>query len=152
MAARRFGYIRTEVDQAWAPVRYLLFYAAIVVILSLCSSLADLLLRGAAGTEPPPGGGLAEYLLYYVIIGYPLFLLSLPYNFAVNRWKPGPAVRYTLTVLLLLFAGYCIERRFHFGFYIGKERPLKNFCVLLLAGILVEALRDAVLRVRYPHR
>ena len=131
-------------------IRYIVFYLSVIYFLSLYSYLLDWVFYNISyGTFRDYRYSPIQYIFYYIIIGYVLFPLSIIYNYFINRLKPQ---KNHIRILIGLFAtiafGFLLSNEGHFGYYIGKYRPLKNTLVLALTGISVEFLRILVVRIR----
>ena len=94
-----------------------------------------------------------EYMGYYMIMGFWLFPTTLMYNYIINYHMPiNMFVRMLACIILLLIFCGTIDERFHFGYYIGKYRFLKNIIAIIVTGILVELLRNWVVSIRMGNR
>ena len=141
-------------EQAYVIVRYLLFYCCLITVLSLVSYFLDLYFcRYDFGHECNYGYSAIQYFPYYIIIGFFIFPFSFIYNFLVNKLPQGfHFSKFIFGILLTLIIGYFMNHRYHFGYYIGEYRPLKNFIAMILSGILIEIIRFLVVRSRYRTR
>ena len=130
-------------------VRYALFYCAVIFILSFYSYLLDFLFYkidygSIAGVNYPP----FQYMIYYIIYGFMVFPLSLLYNYTINYFNPPLPLKFAYAIISCIIAGAVLSRNFHFGYYIGEYRPLKNIIVLMLTGVTIEILRKYVVKGR----
>jgi len=129
-------------------IRYLLFYAALVLVLSLTSFILDLVFYSISYGYTPSYSPF-QYIPYYVIYGYLIFPLALLYNYFVNHILPvNEYARIMAGVFFCLMLGVLLNIRYRFGEYIGEYRPLKNLIALIVSGVLIELLRIWVVKER----
>lgn len=130
-------------------LQYLLFYGCLLVCTSVVSFLLDVLFyRLDYGSSASVYYTPLDYILFFAIVGYWLFPLSLIYNYAVNELRPSSVSRVIGCTLLLLFAFLLIRTNYEFGHYIGQYRQLKNMLTAVLSGLAVECIRNKIVSVR----
>ena len=143
-----------EKDKKFAKrmIQYLLFYAALVFVLSLTSYILDLVFYFISYGYTP-GYSPFQYIPYYVIYGYFIFPLALAYNYFVNHILPiNVYARIMAGVFFCLMLGILLNIRYRFGEYIGEYRPLKNVIALIISGVLIELLRMWVVKERVKRK
>ncbi len=147
------GYSEKEKKDGWIWIRYLLFYLSYLSILSLISSVLDNILYDWLFKRGDRSNGVVAYFLFYLIMGYIIFPVSIAYNYFINNLVPKKnLVRLILGPVAALLAGFFLTIDFDFGSYINEYRELKNIVAVVLSGFLVEVLRIFVVHLRYQAR
>lgn len=149
-AKNRTRGLAEEKDKKAATIlwRYILFYLSVIYFLSLYSYALDLLFYKLdyGDTYVYPYNG-AQYVLYYVIIGYMIFPLSLLYNYGINHlFSKRNYARILIALFVAIALGFVIGDKA--GYYIGEYRLLKNLLAFTLTAVSVELLRIWVVKLR----
>jgi hypothetical protein len=134
--------------------RYVLFYCCVITVLSFVSYILDLFFfHYDFGDKYVYRDNPLTYYLHYIIMGYFILPLSLTYNYQINKLPAGLTFKKIIfSVLFTLTIGYLLNRRYHFGYYIGEFRVLKNIIAMILSGIIIEIIRFYVVRNRYRNK
>lgn len=141
---------KRDKELAWVYVRYILFYLAFIFVLSLSTFTMDwifslLYLKHGSFRTP-----VFQYVFFYMILGIGILPFSVLYNYIVNNLLPPHNIVRILggTIIVLLF-GALLSMGYDWGYYLGKNRVLKNIIAQALSGILVELLRIWVVKSRW---
>jgi hypothetical protein len=146
----RFSKEEIEKDRiiTWKIIRYLLFYLACIVVLSIYSYLFDLIF-GSKFNEKKLYYTWLQYVVYYIIAGWIAFPLSFGYNYMINHViSPNYLWRIATGVFSFVLFGFICTRGLKFGYYIGPYRELKNLLALALSGLSIELIRIIVIKIR----
>jgi hypothetical protein len=131
-------------------IQYMYFYFAVLTVLSLSSYVLDSVFHkvehsnfGQDYFSPFEGLG------FFMFIGFWIFPLSFFYNFIININQPvNIGLRILICIAFLALAFYLIEHNYNFGYYIGKYRQIKNVITVLISSVLIELIRDRVVKRR----
>lgn len=131
-------------------IRYLLFYLAFIIVLSLFTYLLDLIFYGLYyDTTEKYRYNVVQYIRFYIIIGYLFFPLLVFYNYLINAFLPDQLlVRIIAGVLTSIALCFLISFDLQYGYYIGEHRALKNVLAFALTGLAIELLRYLVVLQR----
>ena len=135
--------------QAKILIRYLLFYCCLITVMSFVSFASDIIfIKIYHGADYHAVQSPFLYTLYYMILGYMIFPVSLLYNYVINHLPNILFLRMLLGIYAALLFGFFINERYLFGFYIGEYRVAKNVFAMVISGVLVEVIRFYVVQYR----
>lgn len=130
-------------------IRYLLFYGALIFVLSLTSYFFDLLFYAIDyGSVTVYRYSPFQYIPYFMIVGYMIFPLSFIYNYVINHFLRHTFARIAAGCLTMIILGFLFGRNGTFGYYIGEYRQIKNLLALGCAGVFIELVRIWVVKIR----
>jgi|SRR5215211_4306732 len=142
--------------QARVMIRYLLFYCAYIVVLSLTNYFLDLLffeITRGSGANYWYRLAPIQYIPFFIIIGYFIFPLALAYNYFINNMVPEKkSTRVIIGLLAASFCGFLFTPNYRYGYYIGEYRELKNIIAIALSGVFIELMRIWVVGHRNQNR
>jgi hypothetical protein len=134
-------------------IRYLLFYCATIVVLSLCSYFLDLIFAAKYDGGHYENDFILEYVPFYMIMGWMIFPLSIAYNYGINHIVPKSLIwRISTGIFCALIFGMLLSGNYSWGYYLGPHREIKNVLAQGLTGLFIELLRFWVVRVRVRKR
>lgn len=144
------GEMAGDSDNSKRIVSYMLFYFSVIIVLSFTSYLLDVFFyKIDYGTLSNLYYGPFQYVPFYMLIGFWSLPLSVGYNYIINKLQPiGLVIRVMACSLLCFIIFFLINGNLRFGYYIGEYRQIKNCFAALFSSIMLELLRNLVVRER----